>query len=83
MSKILVEVSVPAADRRRDVFIPFECRMHEITELVKAVFADEVAESYEPVADTLLCDAETGYVFDVNSTPEELGLENGSRLLLI
>ena len=83
MTKILVEVTVPAADLRRDVFIPYECRLAEITELVKAVFAGETADSFAPLAGTLLCEAGTGAVYDVNKTPEELGLQNGSRLLLI
>ena len=83
MTKILVQILVPAADIHRDVLIPYESRMHEITELVKAVFADETAHGFAPVADTLLCDAETGDVFDVSQTPEEIGLRNGSRLMLI
>lgn len=83
MSKILVRVAVPAADKQRDVFIPYESRMHEVTELVKVVFSDETAHSFAPVADTVLCDAATGAMCDVNKTAEELGLRNGSRLLLI
>ena len=83
MSRILVKVAVPAADKERDVFIPYECRMLEITELVKAVFSEETAHSFAPAADTVLCDGETGAVHDVNRTAEELGLRNGSRLLLI
>jgi len=83
VSKILVEVRVPAAERRRDVFIPYERPVCEITELVKGVFSEEAAQGFEPDAETLLCDAESGQVFDVNRTPEELGLSNGARLLLI
>ena len=83
MSKIIVKVVVPAADRERDVFIPYECRLHEIIDMVKLVFADETAHSFTPVADTILCAAETGAVYDLNKTPEELGLQNGSRLMLI
>ena len=83
MSKILVEVAVPAANLRRDLFIPYECRLAEITKLVKAVFAGETGDSFAPVAGTLLCEAGSGAIYDVNKTPEELGLQNGSRLLLI
>lgn len=83
MSKILVEVRVPAADKKRDVFIPYEVRLHEITELVKSVFAEEVSHGFSPRDDTYLCDADTGAVYNVNLTPEEIGLENGSRLMLI
>lgn len=83
MSKILVEIAVPAAGVTRDVFIPYECRLCDVTELVKTVFAEEVAHGFRAVDDTVLCDAETGQVFDVNLTPEEIGLRNGARLLMI
>jgi hypothetical protein len=83
VTKILVEVAVPAAGLKRDLFIPFELRLAEIAELVKVVFAGETGDSFAPVADTLLCEAGSGVIYDVDKTPEELGLENGSRLLLI
>jgi hypothetical protein len=83
MSKILVEIKVPAADITRDVFIPYECHLYEIVELVKTALSEEVAHGFRGVDDTVLCDAETGQVFDINLTPEEVGLRNGSRLLLI
>jgi hypothetical protein len=83
MSKILVEIRVPAADKRRDVFIPFERPLYEITELVKAVFSEEAAQGFEPDAETVLCDAGSGQILDGDRTPEELGLLNGARLLLI
>lgn len=83
MSKILVEVRVPAAGRTRDVFIPYERPIYEITELVKVVFSEEAAQGFEPDAETVLCDEGSGQVLDVNRTPEEMGLLNGARLLLI
>lgn len=82
MSKILVEVAVPAADARFDVLIPYESRFAEVLELVKVAFADEVASTFEPGDDTVLCDAETGAIFNLSLTSEELGLVNGSRLIL-
>lgn len=83
VSKILVEVAVPAADARLDVLIPYESRFAEVLELVKAAFTDEVASTFEPSDDTILCDAGTGAIFNLNLTSEELGLVNGSRLILM
>lgn len=77
------EVSVPAADIRGDVFIPYEIRLHDTIELIKAVFAEEASHGFMPSDETLLCDADTGAVYNVNLTPEEIGLENGSRLMLM
>ena len=83
MSKILIEVAVPAADARFDVLIPYESRLVEVLELMKAAFAEEVASTFEPGDDTILCDAGTGAIFNINLTSEELGLVNGTRLILL
>lgn len=83
MSKILVEVFVPADDRRCDLLIPLEVRFVEVTELVKAVFADDAGSAFTPSDDTILCDAVTGAIYNVNLTAEQLGMMNGSRLMLV
>jgi len=83
VSKILVEIRVPAAERRCDVFIPYEAKLYEVTELVKALFADDDESGFVPTEDSILCDAISGAIFNVNLSPQELGLKNGSRLLLM
>lgn len=83
MSKILVEVRIPAIERRYDVLIPYESRIFEVTALLKSLFADEADGNFLPTSDTLLCDAETGAILDPNLAPQVHGLRNGSRLLLI
>ena len=83
MSKILVEVYVPAADRRCDLLVPYESKLVEVIELVKTVFADDPDSNFTPVDDTILCDRGTGSIFNVNLSAQELGLQNGSRLMLI
>jgi hypothetical protein len=83
MSKILVEVFIPAAGRRFDLMIPYEARLHEVTELVKSVVADDVESSFMPAEDTILCHGVTGAALDINRSPEELGLANGAALMLL
>lgn len=83
MSKILVEIRVPAAQKRCDAFIPYEAKLYEVAELVKGLFADDAESGFSPAADTILCDAITGAIFNVNLSPQELGLRNGSKLLLV
>lgn len=83
MSKILVEVRVPAAGLRCDVLVPYEVRVHEVRRLLRQLLAAEAPSGGDTVGETVLCDGRTGAVLDLNSTPVELGLENGSRLMLI
>ena len=81
MTKIIVECKVPAAGITSDVSIPYEKPLWHSLELVKALYADNI--NFSPDASTLLCDTETGNVLDISKTPEELGLVNGSSLILI
>ena len=83
MSRILVEVRIPAASLRRDAFIPFEMPMHEVMALLKSALADDVTPVLQMSDDMVLCDAATGAIFNVNWTPEEIGLEDGSQIMLI
>jgi hypothetical protein len=83
MSRILVEVRVPSADLRTDVFIPYECRLRDVTELIKKVFADDPDSPFTPSEDTMLCDGTSGTVLDTSRSAEELGLRNGAKLLLL
>ena len=81
MSKIVVECRVPAAGVRDDIAIPYEKPLAHSLELIKAVFSEN--ESFCPDETSLLCDSETGNIYDVNRSPEELGLVNGMLLMLI
>ncbi len=82
-NKILVEVFVPAASQKYDIFIPLESKMSEVTELVAKALSDLSGGKYKATKQAVLCDANTGDIFDVNIEVAELKLENGSRLMLI
>ena len=81
MSKIIVECKVPAANACSDVSIPFEKPLKHSFELIKALYDEDV--NFSPDAFTLLCDTHTGAAHDLSKTPEELGLVNGSSLMLV
>lgn len=81
--KALVEIIVPAADAKFDVYIPLESRMEEVLRLVSAVLSDLTNGKYKATDDTVLCDAGSGNIFNVNMAVAELGIRNGSRLVLI
>ena len=81
MSKIVVECRVPAANACSDVSIPYEKPLKHSFELIKSVYADNVG--FSPDESTLLCDTHTGKIHDLSKTPEELGLVNGSSLMLV
>lgn len=82
-NKALVEITVPAAAQKYDVFIPLESRMSEVIKMVAGALSDLSGGKYKATDDAILCDAETGSIFNINMEVAELGIKNGSRLMLI
>ncbi len=83
MKKVLVEVYVPVIDARYDVFIPNTSQMSEVLELLKKAVADLSGGHFVPTGETALCYRENGAIINVNMTVYELGIHNGSKLMLI
>ncbi len=82
-NKILAEVIVPGAGKKFDVFIPVESRFSEVTKLVSIALSELTEGKYYATAESVLCDADTGAIYNINLTVGELNLKNGSRLMLI
>lgn len=81
--KALVEISVPAAGERFDVFIPLESKMSQVLALVAAALNDLTRGKYRATESAVLCDADSGIIFNVNMEVAELGIKTGSKLMLI
>lgn len=79
----MIDVYLPAAGKSYDVRIPGTTRIGEIIPLIEACLA-ELEEGYFVTSeDTVLCDKNTGLILDVNLTPSEMGIVNGTRLMMI
>ena len=83
MEKVLVEIFVPAANRSFDVFIPQTSKMNEVVILVSKTLSNLSNGKYKADASAILCDAESGYILNINSSVYELKIKNGSKLMLI
>lgn len=83
MNKVMVEVYMPSVGRSYDVRIPGTVRLGDIIPLMERLFADIAYGYYIPDSETVLCDRLTGVALDVNLTPMEMGIINGTRLMLI
>jgi hypothetical protein len=83
MNKVLVEIFLPAADRSFDVYIPLESQMSEVLLLVSALLSDLSDGKYKANGQAILCDAATGIIYNINMAVAELGIQNGSKLMLI
>lgn len=81
--KALVEITVPAAGTTFDVYIPLASRMSDVLELVSDALSELTDGKYKATKDAVLCDADSGIIYNVNIEVVELGIRNGSRLMLI
>lgn len=82
MDRILIELWVPAAERSYDVWIPCGSRMYVVRRLLATAVKELSAGKYSPTDDVAICDR-SGKILDNNMTVHELGLKNGSQLMLI
>lgn len=83
MDKILVEVYVPVLEKSYDFFIPLQSQMSDVLELMKRGIADLTGGEYISNEDSFICHKENGAIININKSVVELGLKNGSRLMLI
>lgn len=82
-NKILVEVYVPAIGETFDVYIPLDVRTADAVKMVSSALSDMSNNKFKASDETVLCDAKTGIILNINTEVAELNLQNGSQLLLI
>lgn len=83
MKKVLVEVFVPVINAKYDVFIPNTSQMSEVLELLKKAVTDLSGGRFVATDETAVCYRENGSIINVNMSVYELGIHNGSKLMLI
>lgn len=83
MEKVLVSVHVPAVDESYDIFIPPESPMYEVQELIKRAVGVLSHGQYIAGKTSILCFGNSGGIININLSVWELGIRNGSRLILI
>ena len=83
MNRVLVNIYFPAVCRSFDVYLPRKTEISQITDMLKPICGELTDNMFIPTEDTVLCDRKTGNILDVNATPDELCLINGSELMFI
>lgn len=82
-NKLLVEVIVPLLEERYEMFIPINKRISVVIKLIEKALK-EMTNGYYPNKDSsVIIDAESGNIFDVNITVKESKMINGSKIILI
>ena len=82
-NKALVEIIVPAAAQKYDVYIPLDSKMSDVVRMVAGALSDLSGGKYKATETAILCDAKTGIIYNINMEVAELGIKTGSQLMLI
>lgn len=82
MNKILVEFRVPVLGITFDAFIPQHISAYEVLEMVKRAVNEMADGGLILNESTSLCRSD-GKILNVNLSVFELGIQNGSKLMLI
>ena len=83
MDKVMVEIYIPVTGSRYDVLIPKTLSVSQVTQLLSGFFTGMIGGAYIPDENAVLCSMDSGKIYSVNSSVEDLHLKNGSKLMLI
>lgn len=83
MNNIIVEVFLPANGHKYDIRISGDMLISDITEMVSEIVTELAYGQFRGDANTVLCNAETGEILNINLSAREQGIFNASKLMLI
>ena len=84
MSKrILIEVSVPMAEKSFDIYIPNDVVVRDLTRMIATTLEGLTDGKYKATSKSILCDAISGLPYDLDKFVVELEIKNGSQLILV
>ena len=82
-NKVLIEVYVPLIELRYDVFIPINKKIKNVTRLLNMAVVDLSNGSWPAAKDVRLYDRTSGILLDPLKNVKEVGLVNGSQIILL
>lgn len=83
MNRLTIEVYLPAALQSFDVRVPADMKLSQITQLISQALGQISGLLYSADTIPILCDLKSGNILNINMTAWNLGLRNGSKLMLI
>ena len=83
MNKILVEVYVPTIEKKYDVLLPINKKIHQIISLMVKAINELCGGYYTPSTMPILYDKLTAKPYDVNLSLASSDIRNGTELILM
>lgn len=82
-NKFLVEIYCAATGIIYDAYIPEYAYLSEVLLLLKGILTDLSEGSYKTDDVSVICNYDTGDIYNLNKLVYELGIRNGTRLMVI
>ena len=82
-NKILIELIVPLLGESYEMYIPINKRVSQVIQLIEKSLKELTNGYYPNKESSVIIDAESGNVFDINITVKESKMINGSKIILI
>ena len=82
-NNLLVEIYCAATGIIYDAFIPKYAYLSEVLVLLKGILSDLSEGSYKLDDMAIICNFENGDIYNLNKLVYELGIKNGTRLMVI
>lgn len=81
--EIFVQIYIPSISKTYDLKISNNLKMYDIRDILYELLSQEVDEDAFKKSDAVICDKESGIIFNINLSVGELKMRNGSQLMLI
>lgn len=82
-NKLLVKLIVPLLEEKYEVFIPINKRISTVITLIEKALNEMTNGYYPKKENSVIIDAESGNVFDVNLLVKDSKMINGSKIILL
>ena len=81
--RLLLEVHLPATSQQYDVWVSDSLQVKVCVNLLARTLEDLSNGRFRATSDVVLCDYDTGMMFNMAAAMSSLGLRNGSRVMLV
>lgn len=83
MKDIYLQIYVPSKNRTFDIKASKSLMLYQLKSMIYDVISSEIDVELLEKSEPTLCDKQSGIIFNINMSIAELGLRNGSQLMLI
>ena len=83
MSELFVQIYLPSFNKTFDLKVSNTLKVYELQKMIYDLLKSEINTKALQKSKPVLCDKESGAIFNINLSLQELHLRNGSQLMLI